>query len=58
MKGFRTVILATFPLIWAVLSVFGIDVPLEEQGEIIAGVTAVMMIVMRYMTDTPIGKDS
>lgn len=57
MKGFRTVILATFPLLWAVLSVFGIDVPLEEQGEIIAGVTAVMMIVMRYMTDTPIGKN-
>lgn len=57
MKGYRTVILASFPLIWATLSMFGIDVPLEEQGNIIAGVTAVMMIVMRKFTDTPMGKD-
>jgi len=57
MKGYRTVILAAFPLIWAVLAQVGVDVPLEEQGQIVAGVTAVMMIIMRKMTDTPLGKD-
>lgn len=58
MKGFRTIVLASFPLVWAGLSVMGIDVPLEEQADIIAGVTAIMMIAMRSISDTPVGKDS
>lgn len=57
MKGYRTIILAVFPLIWAILAGIGIDVPLEQQGEIVAGVTAVLMIIMRTQTDTPVGKE-
>lgn len=57
MKGWRTIIVAAFPLIWAVLAAVGVDVPLEQQGEIVAGVTAILMIVMRTQTDSPVGKD-
>lgn len=58
MKGYRTVVLAAFPLIWALLAIAGVDVPLEDQGAIIAGVTSVMMIVMRKITTTPLGESS
>lgn len=57
MKGWRTIIVAAFPLIWAVLAGIGIDVPLEQQGEIVTGVTAMLMIFMRTQTDSPVGKD-
>jgi len=56
MKGYRTLLLASFPLLWSILAQMGISVPLEEQGQIVAGVTAIMMIVMRKFSDTKLGE--
>lgn len=33
---------------------YGLDVPVEEQGELVAGILAVVNIVLRIITKTPV----
>ena len=40
----------------AILGVNGLEIPADNQGEIVAGIMAVVNVVMRFLTSVPITK--
>lgn len=56
MKGYRTLILTALALVWVILAQVGIDVPADDQASIGAGVIALVSLVLRLVTTTPVGQ--
>lgn len=56
MKGYKTIITNVGVALFALLAMFGMEVGVEEQTAITAGILAVVNIVLRVMTTTPVGK--
>lgn len=56
LTGFRTLIVAALALLWAVFDKIGVPVPLDDQEAIATGVLAIIMVILRFVTKTPIGK--
>lgn len=52
LKGYRTILANVL----AILVAGGLVITGEEQGAIVAGVVAVVNVVLRFMTDTAVGK--
>ena len=56
MKGYKTIITNVGVALFALLAMFGMEVGVEEQTAITAGILAVVNIVLRVMATTPVGK--
>ena len=54
-EGWKTIIVSVLAFAAAILGQFGIVFSLDEQAAIATGVMAVIMLVMRLMTNTPVG---
>lgn len=53
--GYRTMVVAAMIIVFAILTEFGIVFPQSDQQAISDGVIALLMIVMRLVTKTPVG---
>lgn len=58
MKGYRTIVVNLIAVLASVAALFGLEVTQEEWGTVTTGVLAVVNIIMRCVTDTPVGKKS
>lgn len=56
MKGYKTLIVNTVAALVAVGAIFGVVIPQDDSTAVTAGVLAVINIVLRVMTSTPVGK--
>lgn len=56
MKGYKTVVLAGFGLVFAMLQTLGVIVPQDEQAAIQTGGGSLLMLIMRLVTSTPVGE--
>ena len=56
MKGYKTVVLAGFGLVFAMLQTLGVIVPQDEQAAIQTGGVSLLMLIMRLVTSTPVGE--
>ena len=54
MQGYKTIIVGILALIWSILGAVGVDVPANEQATIGSGLLAIIMLVLRFFTKTPI----
>lgn len=55
LKGYKTLLLNGIAFIYILLPILGIEVPVPEE-EVIAAVLTVANIVLRFATNTSVGK--
>lgn len=56
LQGFRTLIFNTIAILTAWLAERGIDLPEEHQSAILVTIIAIINIILRLVTKTPVGK--
>jgi len=56
MKGYRTIIINAVALLASVLALSGLDVGVDHQAAIVAGIMALGNMILRKVTTTPLGQ--
>ena len=56
--GWKTIIVAVTGLVAAIAGAFGYGIPMEQQAALSTGIMSIIMLGMRFVTKTPVLKDS
>lgn len=57
MKGYRTIVVMALGLLYSVLAATGFVIPQDEQTAISTGIVSMIGLILRFMTDTPVGDE-
>jgi hypothetical protein len=58
MQGYKTITVNIVALIFSLLAMYGLEVPVEVQGQISTAILAILNIGLRIATTTPVGQKS